>query len=107
MFVNYKNLVFFFQYVNTEEFAEQPFAFRLFYMVPMFQIFRSRLYLAWIMSELMCFTAGLGAYPVEAKARIGEGPHDYVALKKWWVNYFMKSCFYQVVSLCMSKLTNH
>ncbi|WAQ97686.1 MBOA7-like protein [Mya arenaria] len=70
------------QYVKTEEFSQDPLWFRLVYMVPMFQIFRTRLYLAWIMSELMCFTAGLGAYPVEAKAKCGEGPSDFVALKE-------------------------
>ncbi|KAH3747043.1 lysophospholipid acyltransferase 7-like [Dreissena polymorpha] len=69
-------------YVNTEEFSEQPFWFRVAYMVPMFQIFRSRLYLAWIMSELMCFTAALGAYPTVAKAQCGEGPSDLIALKE-------------------------
>ena len=52
-------------------------------MEPIFQIFRTRLYLAWIMSELMSFTAGLGAYPVEAKPQVGEGPTDLIALQEW------------------------
>jgi lysophospholipid acyltransferase 7 len=72
-----------FQYVKTEEFHENPFWFRIFYMVPMFQIFRSRLYLAWIMSEVMSMMAGLGAYPVESKARCGEGPTNLKPLKHW------------------------
>ncbi|XP_045211572.2 lysophospholipid acyltransferase 7-like [Mercenaria mercenaria] len=69
------------QYVKSEEFQYNPFWFRIFYMVPMFQIFRSRLYLAWIMSEVMSMTAGLGAYPVESKTRCGEGPTDLKALR--------------------------
>lgn len=72
-----------FQYVKSDEFGTNPFWFRIFYMVPMFQIFRTRLYMAWIMSELMCMTAGLGAYPVDCKAKTGEGPTDLKALKTW------------------------
>jgi len=76
-------LILFFQYVNSDAFLTNPFWYRLFYMEPIFQIFRTRLYLAWIMSELMSFTAGLGAYPVEAKPQVGEGPTDLVALQEW------------------------
>jgi lysophospholipid acyltransferase 7 len=45
-------------------------------MVPMFIIFRTRLYLAWIMSEYMSITAGLGAYPVMSSPKCGDGPTD-------------------------------
>ncbi|VDI11645.1 lysophospholipid acyltransferase 7 [Mytilus galloprovincialis] len=68
------------QYVETEEFFEHPFWFRLFYMVPMFMIFRTRLYMAWLVSESMCMTSSLGAYPVEAKAKYGQGPTDLSGL---------------------------
>ena len=71
-----------FQYVNSDAFPSNPFWFRLLYMVPMFQIFRTRLYIAWIMSELMSMTAGLGAYPVDSQAKCGEGPSDLKALKE-------------------------
>ena len=64
------------QYVETDEFSERSFLFRLFYMVPMFTIFRTRLYMAWIFSEMMSITAGLGAYPVKSKPRCGDGPTD-------------------------------
>ncbi|GFR90334.1 lysophospholipid acyltransferase 7 [Elysia marginata] len=64
------------QYVDTDEFLERSFLFRLFYMVPMFTIFRTRLYLAWIFSEIMSMTAGFGAYPIKAKPRCGDGPTD-------------------------------
>ncbi|KAK0058902.1 lysophospholipid acyltransferase 7-like isoform X1 [Biomphalaria pfeifferi] len=68
------------QYVETEEFMERSFLYRLFYMVPMFIIFRTRLYMAWIMSELMSVTAGLGAYPEDSVPKCGEGPTDYKKL---------------------------
>ncbi|CAL1548456.1 unnamed protein product [Lymnaea stagnalis] len=68
------------QYVETDEFLDRPFIFRLLYMVPMFIIFRTRLYMAWIMSELMSMTAGLGAYPVKSAPKCGEGPTDYKQL---------------------------
>ncbi|GFN96840.1 lysophospholipid acyltransferase 7 [Plakobranchus ocellatus] len=64
------------QYVETEEFSERSFLFRLFYMVPMFTIFRTRLYMAWIFSECMSMTANFGAYPVKSKPRCGDGPSD-------------------------------
>ena len=66
--------------METDEFLERSFLYRLLYMVPMFTIFRTRLYLAWIMSECMSITAGLGAYPVESKPRCGSGPTDYKQL---------------------------
>lgn len=87
---------FVFQYVKSEEFPSNPFWFRIFYMVPMFQIFRTRLYLAWIMSELMSMTAGLGAYPVDSKPRCGEGPTDLIALKHWWDLFFLYFCLVPV-----------
>lgn len=61
-------------YVTTDEFYIQPFWYRLFYMVPMFMIFRSRMYVAWILSECMCISAALGAYPAQCKSRCGQGP---------------------------------
>lgn len=70
------------KYVKSDEFQFNPFWYRLLYMVPMFQIFRTRLYIAWIMSELMSMTAGLGAYPTYCKAKCGEGPTDFKALKE-------------------------
>lgn len=69
------------QYVDTDEFLERSFLFRLFYMVPMFTIFRTRLYMAWIFSEIMSMAAGFGAYPVKSKPRCGEGPTDLKQLE--------------------------
>jgi lysophospholipid acyltransferase 7 len=73
------SICFCFQYAETDEFYENPFWFRLCYMVPMFMIFRTRLYCAWILSECMCITAGFAAYPKVAKARCGSGPTDLEA----------------------------
>ncbi|XP_034333714.2 lysophospholipid acyltransferase 7 [Magallana gigas] len=75
------------QYTQTEEFYEHPFWFRLFYMVPMFTIFRTRLYMAWILSESMCMTSGLGAYPEASQPKCGQGPTD---LKKLHESYESK-----------------
>ncbi|XP_028929589.1 lysophospholipid acyltransferase 7 [Ornithorhynchus anatinus] len=61
-------------YVREEAFYARSFAFRLFYMTPVFFTFRMRFYVAWIMAECGCIAAGFGAYPVGAKARAGGGP---------------------------------
>ncbi|XP_076459466.1 membrane-bound acylglycerophosphatidylinositol O-acyltransferase mboat7-like isoform X2 [Babylonia areolata] len=70
------------KYVETDEFYENPFWFRLFYMVPMFMVFRTRLYTAWLLSECMCITAGFAAYPTQANSKCGSGPTDFAALDK-------------------------
>ncbi|KAK3591316.1 hypothetical protein CHS0354_028424 [Potamilus streckersoni] len=70
------------KYVETEEFYQLPFIYRLLYMVPMFTIFRTRLYLAWLFAECMCMTSGLGAYPISYKAQCGEGPSNLEAVEK-------------------------
>ncbi|VDI37226.1 Hypothetical predicted protein [Mytilus galloprovincialis] len=36
--------------------------------------------MAWLVSESMCMTSSLGAYPVEAKAKYGQGPTDLSGL---------------------------
>ena len=71
------------QYVREEAFFLLPFWYRLLYMVPMFMIFRNRLYIAWLASECMCITAGLGLYPAQSKPKCGQGPTDFKALEKW------------------------
>lgn len=70
----------FLQYTQTDEFLDEPFWFRVFYIVPMFTVFRTRLYIAFLLSECMCMTAGLGGYPVASKPRCGQGPSDLQAL---------------------------
>ena len=69
------------QYVTTDEFYDRPFWYRLFYFVPMFFVFRTRLYFAWLMAEAMCVTATLGCYPIDSKPSCGHGPNDLKQLK--------------------------
>ncbi|KAK3090685.1 hypothetical protein FSP39_013739 [Pinctada imbricata] len=68
------------EYVKTDEFYLEPFWFRLFYMVPMFIVFRTRLYIAWVLSECMSMMATLGAYPKLSVPKCGKGPTDLKAL---------------------------
>ncbi|XP_064617963.1 lysophospholipid acyltransferase 7-like [Liolophura sinensis] len=68
------------EYTQTDEFLDEPFWFRVFYIVPMFMVFRTRLYTAFLLSECMCMTAGLGGYPVVSKPKCGQGPTDLQAL---------------------------
>ncbi|KAK2156635.1 hypothetical protein LSH36_208g01079 [Paralvinella palmiformis] len=70
------------QSVREEEFYEQPFWYRYIFMTPMFFLFRMRFYIAWTLAECMCIIAGLGAYPVLGKNKIGMGPTDYMGLEK-------------------------
>ncbi|XP_071814801.1 lysophospholipid acyltransferase 7-like isoform X2 [Apostichopus japonicus] len=60
--------------MKEEAFYQHPLWYRLGYMVPAFTIFRMRMYSAWILSECVCITAALGAYPSELKSRCGQGP---------------------------------
>ena len=53
---------------------DHGFLFRLWYMVPVFVLFRMRVYIAWMFSESMCIASGIGAYPVESLPKIGRGP---------------------------------
>ncbi|XP_030053754.1 membrane-bound acylglycerophosphatidylinositol O-acyltransferase MBOAT7 isoform X2 [Microcaecilia unicolor] len=67
-------------YVQTDDFYERPFLYRLFYMVPTFFVFRMRFYVAWIFAECGCISAAFGAYPAAAKSRPGGGPTvDYTS----------------------------
>ncbi|XP_069492690.1 lysophospholipid acyltransferase 7 [Ambystoma mexicanum] len=61
-------------YVRTDEFYDQIFLYRLFYMIPIFFVFRMRFYIAWIFAECGCMAAAFGAYPTAAKSRSGGGP---------------------------------
>ena len=84
------------QNVREDAFFENPFWYRLLYMVPMFFIFRMRFYVGWILSECMCFTAALGAYPVATKPKCGTGPTHFEGFKLWSVFLlcFLHCCFF-------------
>ncbi|CAM5173800.1 unnamed protein product [Eretmochelys imbricata] len=61
-------------YVRTEAFDARALPFRLFYMVPIFFVFRMRFYVAWLCAECGCIAAAFGAYPTAARSRPGGGP---------------------------------
>ncbi|XP_022101865.1 lysophospholipid acyltransferase 7-like [Acanthaster planci] len=61
-------------YVRSDEFYTHGYWYRTLYMVPMFMLFRLRMYSAWILSECVCMSATLGAYPVSFKPKVGLGP---------------------------------
>lgn len=70
-------------YVKNDEFYDRAFLYRLFYMVPIFFVFRMRFYVAWIFAECGCIAAAFGAYPVAAKSRSGGGPTvEYAVLER-------------------------
>ena len=65
----------YFQYAKSEEiFTERSLLFRVWYMTPLFFTFRMRFYSGFILSEVACIMAGLGAYPVECNSKPGQGP---------------------------------
>jgi hypothetical protein len=41
--------------------------------------------MAWILSECMCMTIGLGAYPSASKPKCGQGPTDLKQYHQWSV----------------------
>lgn len=43
-------------------------------MTPLFFNFRMRFYSGFILSEVACIMAGLGAYPEESQPKPGNGP---------------------------------
>ena len=75
-----------FQHVTEDVFIEYPFWYRFFYMFAVFTIFRFRLYFAWIMSEVVCMNAALGAYPTASRPKCGQGPTDLKALDNRFVS---------------------
>ncbi|XP_038068569.1 lysophospholipid acyltransferase 7-like [Patiria miniata] len=61
-------------YAKSDEFYTHGYWYRTLYMIPMFMLFRLRMYSAWILSECVCMSATLGAYPVSLKPKVGLGP---------------------------------
>lgn len=55
-------------------------------MYTSFFIFRTRLYLGFIFSELICVASGMGAYPASSDPQSGCGPtKNFESLKKEYV----------------------
>ncbi|CAH8594986.1 unnamed protein product [Schistosoma turkestanicum] len=67
-------------YVRGTEFYDRHFVYRFFYMMIIFFIFRMRIYFAWKMSECVCMSASLGAYPKLSEPEKGGGPTNLHAL---------------------------
>ncbi|CAH1098508.1 unnamed protein product [Psylliodes chrysocephalus] len=61
-------------YVNTNDFLERSFLYRYWYVWPSFLIFRSRIYLGLVLTEIVCVLGGMGVYPVFSKPKSGHGP---------------------------------
>ncbi|XP_002732306.1 membrane-bound acylglycerophosphatidylinositol O-acyltransferase mboat7-like [Saccoglossus kowalevskii] len=58
----------------TDEFFSYSYWFKTFFMVPMFFVFRTRMYAAWVLSECICVMATLGAYPKDTLPKCAQGP---------------------------------
>jgi len=61
---------------HSDEFYQKSFLCRLTFMVPVFVIFRMRVYTAWTLSEACCMASGLGAYPTAVEPKLGKGPSN-------------------------------
>nr|CAD7567533.1 unnamed protein product [Timema californicum] len=72
------------QYAMSDEFYnERSTLYRFWYIWPTFLIFRMRIYIGMTLSECVCITAGLGAYPVFTDPKSGQGPtKEYHHLKE-------------------------
>uniref|UniRef100_A0A0A9XEX5 Lysophospholipid acyltransferase 7 n=1 Tax=Lygus hesperus TaxID=30085 RepID=A0A0A9XEX5_LYGHE len=70
------------EYVFTDEFYNEcSIWYRIWYTIPAFGQFRSRIYIGLRLSEGVCATAGLGCYPAVTDPKPGKGPSkEYAAL---------------------------
>ncbi|KAH0546357.1 lysophospholipid acyltransferase 7 [Cotesia glomerata] len=73
-------------YVLTEEFQQRSFWYRLWFIIPAFLTFRTRLYVGMMFSESVCQMAGLGVYPICSQPQPGLGPKDYKAAEQIALN---------------------
>lgn len=65
-------------------------SYKLWYMYTSFFIFRTRLYLGFIFSEIICIASGMGAYPIISDPQSGCGPtKNFESLEKEYVYYFI------------------
>ncbi|KAK9500873.1 hypothetical protein O3M35_002048 [Rhynocoris fuscipes] len=69
------NKYFPFDYALTDEFYnERSLGFRLWYVLPLFGQFKTRMYIGMRLSEAVFTMSGLGAYPAETTPLPGKGP---------------------------------
>jgi len=69
-------------YARSEEIFERSLLYRVWYMIPLFSTFRMRFYGGFILSEISCMMAGLGAYPSDSNPKPGSGPSVLEPLNK-------------------------
>ncbi|GBP33608.1 Lysophospholipid acyltransferase 7 [Eumeta japonica] len=70
-------------YVLSEEHNRSSFLYKMIYPWFVFTAFRFRIYSGMTLSECVCTSVGLGAYPVDNKNRAGHGPTvGYLKLKE-------------------------
>ncbi|XP_071953393.1 lysophospholipid acyltransferase 7-like [Antedon mediterranea] len=65
---------FYINYIREDEFYDNPFWYRYLFMFPVFIVFRLRMFSAWVLSEVVCIFAGLGAYPTQTNPKCAQGP---------------------------------
>uniref|UniRef100_A0A2S2QMN4 Lysophospholipid acyltransferase 7 n=1 Tax=Sipha flava TaxID=143950 RepID=A0A2S2QMN4_9HEMI len=71
------------EFYNESFYKSSSLSYRLWYMYTSFFIFRTRLYLGFIFSELICIASGMGAYPAISDPQSGCGPtKNFESLKK-------------------------
>lgn len=64
-------------------------------MYTSFFIFRTRLYMGFIFSELICIVAGLGAYPELSEPQSGSGPtKNFESLETGYAFYLIYILIY-------------
>ncbi|XP_077979475.1 membrane-bound acylglycerophosphatidylinositol O-acyltransferase mboat7-like [Glandiceps talaboti] len=61
-------------YAKSDELYNHGYWYATLFMVPMFFVFRMRMYAAWVLSECVCIMSALGAYPIASKPKCGQGP---------------------------------
>ncbi|XP_050438805.1 lysophospholipid acyltransferase 7 [Adelges cooleyi] len=62
------------EFNNESFYTATSLLYRIWYMYTSFFIYRTRIYLGFILSELICIASGMGAYPVSTNPQSGRGP---------------------------------
>lgn len=80
---------YFLQYVFTDAFYNEcSVLYRIWYTVPAFLQFRSRIYIGLRLSEGVCIMAGLGCYPVSTEPKPARGPtKEFHAIKSGYAKF--------------------
>ncbi|VVC42300.1 Membrane bound O-acyl transferase, MBOAT [Cinara cedri] len=68
------------EFNNELFYSNTSLSYRIWYMYTSFFIFRTRLYLGFIFSEIICIASGMGAYPSKCEPQSGCGPTKHYEL---------------------------